>query len=316
MTTYVLVPAAPVAVGLRRVVAEQLADASAGLRAASGPGAGGTGQAVHSARKSVKKVRAVLRLVRPHLKTKAYRRETAALRDAAHLLGSARDAEVLADLVDRLLGRPGAPAELNAVQLALRSRADAATRLVALGDGEVAARRLDACAARLDEVLASLPVGEDADDTALLDDGLRRLREQEERRRVRALERLDALGSTDDPADDDVQSEADEALHDWRKRVKDLWYAGRLLAERGADPDETSRLDVLADALGADHDAAVLLGLLRAARADRLPDDAAGTAALLAATTDDETRARLPGLLQAYRLPQRQLVRELLTADG
>ena len=308
-TTYVLPSAEPVGVGLRRVVAEQLADAAGGLREAAASTSADAGEAVHDARKSVKKVRAVLRLVRPHLTKKVYRGETDALRSAAHLLGPARDAEVLADLLHGLLGTPDAPASLNTAALALRARAEAATALVVHGDGELAARTLDASAARLDEVLDGLPVGADAADLEPLAEGLETLQGKERKRRKKALAALDALGDADEPADDGAQAETDELLHDWRKRVKDLWYAERLLSERRADSSERDRLDALADALGADHDAAVLLEMLRATDGDgELPD---GIAAVLATSLDDEARAALPGLLQAHRLPHRQQVRDL-----
>jgi hypothetical protein len=54
-----------------------------------------------------------------------------------------------------------------------------------------------------------------------------------------------------------------EHLHDWRKRVKDLWYHQRLVSSAwpgvvGAQADEAHRLSEL---LGDDHDLAVLAGL-------------------------------------------------------
>src|SRR5215218_10746502 len=51
-------------------------------------------KAVHEARKHLKKTRALLRLVRPALGRKAYRRENDALRDAGLALSGTRDADV------------------------------------------------------------------------------------------------------------------------------------------------------------------------------------------------------------------------------
>ena len=72
-----------------------------------------------------------------------------------------------------------------------------------------------------------------------------------------------------------------EAVHDWRKRVKDLWYHLRLLREiwpaalKGA-ADEAHRLS---DLLGDHHDLSVLIDEIRA----EAPDDPdLGTLAALA----------------------------------
>jgi CHAD domain-containing protein len=52
----------------------------------------------------------------------------------------------------------------------------------------------------------------------------------------------------------------DEHLHEWRKRVKDLWYELRLIAEIGGPSLRGQAKDAhaLADLLGDDHDLAVL----------------------------------------------------------
>jgi hypothetical protein len=51
-----------------------------------------------------------------------------------------------------------------------------------------------------------------------------------------------------------------EALHDWRKRVKDLWYEERLITAAWPPLLEasSSELKVLSELLGDDHDLAVL----------------------------------------------------------
>ena len=59
-------------------------------------------KAVHEARKHLKKTRALLRLVRPALGTRAYRRENDALRDAGLALSGTRDADVLVATADKL----------------------------------------------------------------------------------------------------------------------------------------------------------------------------------------------------------------------
>jgi CHAD domain-containing protein len=81
------------------------------------------------------------------------------------------------------------------------------------------------------------------DDWGAIDGGLRRIYRQG-RRRMREAE--------NDPST--------AALHEWRKRVKDLWYQLRLLRETwpavmGPESDEAH---ALSEKLGDDHDLAVL----------------------------------------------------------
>src|SRR3954454_9500537 len=84
---------------LRRCAREQLDNAIEQLvkRRADDPV-----QAVHDARKSVKKTRSLLPLVRSDLGGSAYRRENAAVREAARRLSDVRDADVLVETVDAL----------------------------------------------------------------------------------------------------------------------------------------------------------------------------------------------------------------------
>src|SRR5690242_1665953 len=60
------------------------------------------GQAIHGARKDLKKVRAELRLVRDRLGGKIYKREGRSFRDVADALRQPRDAEALIKAVDEL----------------------------------------------------------------------------------------------------------------------------------------------------------------------------------------------------------------------
>ena len=62
-------------------------------------------EAVHEARKDLKKLRATLKLVRPALGQQAYGRENARFRDAGRALSDVRDAQVLADTLDALAER-------------------------------------------------------------------------------------------------------------------------------------------------------------------------------------------------------------------
>lgn len=75
-------------------------------------------EAIHGARKEIKKVRAVLRLVRTRIAKKEFRGQAKRLRDAAALLAAPRDAyikaQTLRDLTRHFKGQP-APGALRHV---------------------------------------------------------------------------------------------------------------------------------------------------------------------------------------------------------
>ena len=77
----------------------------AALGELTGDHRGARDEAVHEARKSLKKVRAVLRLVRPVVGEKGYRRENTCFRDAGRPLSVARDAQILVQTVEQLIGQ-------------------------------------------------------------------------------------------------------------------------------------------------------------------------------------------------------------------
>ena len=83
--------AADPADALRAAVREQLDDAVRHLRDDRG---GDLAEAVHEARKDLKKARSLLRLARPGLPGDVYRRENGALRATGRSLSGARDAEI------------------------------------------------------------------------------------------------------------------------------------------------------------------------------------------------------------------------------
>ena len=61
---------------------------------------------VHEARKGLKKVRALLRLVRPHIPGEEYRRQNRICRDTARVLSACRDEQVLDDTINNLMAGP------------------------------------------------------------------------------------------------------------------------------------------------------------------------------------------------------------------
>jgi CHAD domain-containing protein len=72
------------------------------LEQVTNPSNGSRDEAVHEARKCCKKVRALLRLVRPVVSEGCYRYENLAFRDAARPLSEVRDAKSLVETVDKV----------------------------------------------------------------------------------------------------------------------------------------------------------------------------------------------------------------------
>jgi CHAD domain-containing protein len=225
---------------LRTVAREELEAAADGLDHghASDPV-----EAVHDARKRLKKTRSALRLARPAMRTRDYRTENRRLRDRGRALSGARDADVMVETIDALSERFAgqAPAALfDAVRERLAERA-AAVREDAGEDVASEAAALHALAARVDE----WPVERASADTL-----------------VRGLERSYVRGR-------DAFARADRRptttnLHEFRKRVKDLWYHERLLGEvwPGMMKAHAKESKTLSQLLGDDHDLAVLEALL------------------------------------------------------
>src|SRR5436190_7146088 len=215
----------PVPDALRRIARGRIDHAVAELR---GETDGSPADAVHEARKDMKKLRALLRLARDELGEDVYRRENECFRDAARRLSGVRDADVMLDTLGSL-GRPF-PALCDTLKAHRRGE-----RSVADAEGVVAVLT-DACAR-----VEVWPLRRD--DFGAMEGGLRRTY----RRGRRALEAVE-----DQPATED--------LHEWRKREKDLWHHLTLFRESWPELLKTTadEAHALSDRLGDDHDLAVL----------------------------------------------------------
>jgi CYTH domain-containing protein/CHAD domain-containing protein len=199
--------------------------------------------AVHSARKDLKKLRAVLRLVRRSLDEETFATENRRYRDAGRLLGASRDAEVKLQTLAALEERFGADFPTGPAASWRRELDRDRERLA--GPGAAGS------AQRVERARAAIAAGvERVPDWSLRHDswkpigpGLRRSyrRGRREMKRTRA-----------DPGPENV--------HEWRKRAKDLWYQLRLL--RKAWPqllgETAEQAHELTDLLGDHHDLAVL----------------------------------------------------------
>lgn len=85
--------------GLKRIVLEQIDKALENLK----PTSRNKDVAIHDARVCIKKVRALLRLMRDSLGNQTYRAEDIANRDAGRALSKARDSVALLEVVDKLI---------------------------------------------------------------------------------------------------------------------------------------------------------------------------------------------------------------------
>jgi CHAD domain-containing protein len=197
--------------------------------------------AVHSARKSLKKERSLLRLTRSAIEEDQRRRETAAFREAARKLSGVRDSDVMIQGLDDL-------AERFAGQVPKRSFA--ATRRFLVGQRDVQRRQLVKSPATrevVDELRAArLRIDEWRFRSAgwsAVSGGL--IRNYGRGRQAFAAARSEPTA---------------ENLHAWRKRAKDLWYHLRVLQPIAAHTlrGQAQEAHRLSDLLGDDHDLAVL----------------------------------------------------------
>jgi hypothetical protein len=237
----------PLAEAIQRATLEQLDLAISQL---GGTAAKPDERAVHETRKALKRLRATMRLLRYELGEPAYRRESRVLAGVAARLSQTRDSEVMVETLEALVKRNPRKLRGRGVKklrkrlVSERKRArkrgveDVHTRALALQELRALRSRVATWELRCEE-------------EELLQRGLRRVY-RSGRRRGRRAERA-------------RRRRRDEAMHEWRKRVKDLRYCAELLQRH---TDETAakggrltrlgrvaaRADELGELLGEDHD--------------------------------------------------------------
>jgi CHAD domain-containing protein len=212
--------------GVRRVWRERVGVALGRLRKPGSPAA------VHGVRKEIKKLRALLRLVRGGIGRSVYRKSAKGLRVAADALTAPRDARVMLTAFEELVGRDAR--RFAGVEKALRRNWRQETRRFRKKDSAAATARSLRKTGRRAGQLNIRAAG-----WAVIAPGLTESyqRGREAFRRAR-------------------QQPAAENLHEWRKHVKDLWHYFCLLypawpAEARAYTDD---LELLGAHLGEDHD--------------------------------------------------------------
>jgi CHAD domain-containing protein len=228
------------AAGLKRVAAGRADKALERLRGDDEDPA----DAIHGARKDMKKLRAVLRLARGPLPKQLYEEENRRYRDAARALSASRDAEVRLETLDALAERDGE----------LPREALETWRQILDRDREAAVNTTHA-----ESAIGLIEAGlEEIRRWPLEGDSWKLVGGEVKRAYRRGRRAMDAAAA--DPGG--------QSFHEWRKRAKDLWYQLRLLGGAWSEPlgavaDEAHRLT---DLLGDHHDLALLREDLRERR--------------------------------------------------
>jgi CHAD domain-containing protein len=228
-----------IAVGRAEMALERLAGVDAESLAAT----------IHGARKDLKKLRAVLRLIRTELGKDLFEAENRRNRDAGRLLAGSRDAEVkletLGALRDGLDDDPSA-ASCRVWEQALEQERDEIAASASGGDRiEEAAHEIEQSRDRIRDWRLR------TDSWKLLEPGLTKTYRDGRRALKWVL--------TDSSA---------ENVHRLRKRAKDHWYQLRILHDAWPEllGETAEQAHALADRLGDHHDLAVLAADLRSRR--------------------------------------------------
>ncbi|MDX1570223.1 MAG: CHAD domain-containing protein, partial [Xanthomonadales bacterium] len=191
---------------------------------------------IHTSRKNFKKLRGVIRAVRPALGELVYKRENAFFRDVGRELSGYRESFVQVKTLDFMVKEfPNQLDTSGVTELRERLKADHADRMEKLRAGD-RTHSIAARLARTTEEIADWPLQRNH---ALVLDGITATyrRGRKEYRQAR-------------------NEPTTERLHSWRKRVKYHWYQVRMI--KAAWPELLAPLDdavhSLADDLGDDHD--------------------------------------------------------------
>jgi len=229
----------PIAKGLHRVVKRELRTATDCLTGETPT------EAIHEARKSIKKVRAVLQLVGDDIGANGAFKE---LRRASHLLTSLRDVDAMIETARSLRAPRTTAVRTVSAELHAHLAAQQATLM------ESADHTCGKAARALDRVR------HDVRDWHWKRTDFSAFEAAITKSYKRARKVMHSLRDDADP----------EALHEWRKRVKTLWYGLRLLEERLPRLRRTiadfKRLETW---LGDDHNLVVLEEQLRVVRSPR-----------------------------------------------
>ena len=198
-------------------------------------------EAIHSVRKEVKKVRAVLGLVRAKTGRGAYRKNVKTLRSAAKLLRDARDARVRPRTLKRLMAHfPDrlTASSLSGIKKVLHQNCRVETQKFLKSESVTTVGRL---LRKLNRRAGDLKVR--AGGWMALSAGLQ-----------------ESYGQGQDSLAVALKEASPENLHQWRKHVQDLWHQLRLLCPIHPEDlrEMTDQTKALSQYLGDDHDLVML----------------------------------------------------------
>lgn len=194
---------------------------------------------VHAVRKEIKKMRAILWMLRGRIKEKYYRREVEALRQIASLLAPVRDTQVHLQTLKTILTSFDKPPQINPFatlqNLLERERDRTQGTFLSVQGGRKAVELLRVAKERI----VDLNSEDSGDHWKALAPGILKTY----KRGKHGYYIAHAWGHSED-------------FHEWRKATKRLWYHMRLVSPAwpgviGALKDELGRLG---ERLGADHD--------------------------------------------------------------
>lgn len=230
----------PLSNEVRRIATDEL---DAAIELLADPDQEGLEKSVHSVRKHTKRLRSLIRIVRPALGTD-FATANRTIRESSAVLSPLRDAHALLATFDALAATqqnrfPGV--DLSVLRAAL------ATNAATVGSPDAVATRIDHAKALLIQIREdvkgwSLPKRLD-----LAIDGAAQF-----------------YGQARGAFKHSVDKPSEVRMHEWRKRVKDNWYHTQLLREIAptALKFQQEWLNELSDALGDHNDLCVLTHLL------------------------------------------------------
>ena len=254
-----------VAEALKRIVKKEFGEAE---RQLTDPGSGD--ESVHEARKSVKKIRAALRLLARKPKTARAQKQ---LRRAGRLLSPVRDADAVIETTQSLCadGHPKLSRDTCVVLAsALESRK---ARVIDSAEHDKMEEKVVRRLRRARRSLRSL----DWDDVKFADVSSELRLTYKRARRAMSVAR---------------KTGHDEDFHTWRKEIKSLWYALRLLEERVSVGRQVASLERMETWLGDDHNLVVLRAQIAAADRRTQEEVATSGVALLADRRQQRLRRR------------------------
>jgi CHAD domain-containing protein len=219
---------------VRRIAAEQIQSAISNLKKKDPKK---RDERIHEARKSIKRLRALLRLVRPEL-GRSFRQENTTLRDIGRTLSDLRDSTIVLETFDALSDEPSDKKKLDSVRKGLQQEKKAMEESIEADKSlRSAAEALASVAGRVKE----WPLNTDGFDA--IAEGLKTEYRGGRKTMPKALKKDDSL-----------------LFHEWRKRAKCQLYHMRLLQDLFTDSlqEQDQQLHALETALGDDHNLLIL----------------------------------------------------------